>query len=64
MTDRPLLTVAEVAARLRVARMTVYREIDRGRLPASRVGRNWRIDPDDLDAYLNTNGTPTDEDTR
>lgn len=37
------LTAAELAARLRVSKMTVYRLIKRGELPAVRIGRSFRI---------------------
>jgi excisionase family DNA binding protein len=47
-----LLTAGEVADRLRVSTMTVYRLIRRGELPAVRVGRNYRVRESDLDAYL------------
>lgn len=47
-----LLTAAEVAERLRVSTMTVYRLIRSGELPAVRVGRNYRVRSDDLLSYL------------
>jgi excisionase family DNA binding protein len=47
-----LLTVAEVAATMRVSNMTVYRLIKDGDLPALRVGKNYRIRESDVDAYL------------
>lgn len=47
------LTVAEVAAALRVSRMHVYRLIDRGALPASNFGdRALRVRRADLNAYI------------
>lgn len=46
-------TVAEVAAILRVSKMTVYRLVNDGTLPAFRFGRSIRINPDDLKRYLN-----------
>ena len=48
----PLMTVAEVAEALRVSTMTVYRLIKSGELAALRVGKNYRIRADDLEAYL------------
>jgi excisionase family DNA binding protein len=51
MSDN-LLTAAEVADRLRVSTMTVYRLIRRGELPAVRVGRNYRVREPDLEAFL------------
>jgi excisionase family DNA binding protein len=47
-----LLTAAEVAEKLRVSTMTVYRLIRRGELPAVRVGRNYRVRSGDLETYL------------
>lgn len=47
-----LLTASEVAERLRVSTMTVYRLIRSGELPAVRVGRNYRVRSDDLLSYL------------
>lgn len=46
------LTVAEVADVMRVSRMTVYRLVHGGELPAVRVGRSFRVPQDALDAYL------------
>ena len=37
------LTVAEVADTMRVSRMTVYRLIHSGELPAIRFGRSFRV---------------------
>ena len=56
----PLLTVAEIAAVLRVSNMTVYRLIKAGELPALRVGKNYRIRTDDLDAFLATGSVRAD----
>lgn len=38
-----LLTVAEVAAMVRVSKMTIYRLVHAGELPSLRVGRSVRI---------------------
>jgi excisionase family DNA binding protein len=53
--ERPrvrFLTVAEVAETMRVSKMTVYRLVHGGELPAIRVGRSFRVPQDALDAYL------------
>lgn len=47
-----LLTVAAVAERLAVSRAMVYRLVDRGDLPAHRIGRAVRVPLAGLDAYL------------
>ncbi len=46
------LTVAEVAAIMRVSKMTVYRMVHSGELPAVRVGRSFRVPQDAVDKYL------------
>jgi len=46
------LTVAEVAAMMRVSKMTVYRLVHSGDLPAARVGRSFRVPKDAVQDYL------------
>jgi excisionase family DNA binding protein len=46
------LTVAEVAALMRVSKMTVYRLVHSGELPAVRVGRSFRVPEKAVDDYL------------
>ncbi|MBF4576047.1 helix-turn-helix domain-containing protein [Frondihabitans sp. VKM Ac-2883] len=43
LTDVRFLTVAEVADMMRVSKMTVYRMIHSGELPAIRFGRSFRV---------------------
>ena len=47
-----LLTVVEVADLLRINKSTVYRMAKQGRLPATRVGRQWRFRKSVLDGLL------------
>ena len=51
-TDQRLLTVREVADVMRVSTMTVYRLIKTGSLPATRVGRSYRIWEGMVEDYL------------
>ena len=46
------MTVAEVAAAMRVSNMTVYRLIRSGELPALRVGKNYRLRESDVERFL------------
>ncbi len=46
------LTVAEVAALMRVSKMTVYRLVHAGDLPAVRVGRSFRVPAEAVRGYL------------
>ena len=52
-----LLTVAEVAAVLRVSKMTIYRLITDYRLPALRVAGSYRISTTAFTRYLATQTT-------
>ena len=52
INDSKFLTVAEVAAMMRVSKMTVYRLVHGGELPAVRVGRSFRVQESDVDEYL------------
>lgn len=45
-------TVAEVAELTRVSRMTVYRMVHSGELPAVRVGSSYRVPKTALDQLL------------
>ena len=51
-SDVQFLTVAEVADILRVSKMTVYRLVHAGELPAVRVGRSFRVPERAVDDYL------------
>ncbi|AZA10124.1 MULTISPECIES: helix-turn-helix domain-containing protein [Corynebacterium] len=46
------LTVAEVAEIMRVSKMTVYRLVHSGELPAVRVGRSFRVHEKAVNEYL------------
>ena len=53
MTDAsPLLTYKKVAARLGVSDRTVFTLVALGKLKAVRFGRTVRVDPCDLEAFI------------
>jgi excisionase family DNA binding protein len=54
MDDDPFLTTEEVLAYLKVNLRTVYRLIEARKIPATRVGRQWRIRRRDIEAWLAT----------
>jgi excisionase family DNA binding protein len=53
-TTSTLLTPEEAAGVLRVSPMTVRRLIRQGRLPAARVGGQYRLSSDALERVLTT----------
>ncbi len=42
----------EVAEMLKVHRRTVYRYLRTGKLKGYKVGTQWRVAPDDLEAFI------------
>ena len=52
MADEAFLTTDEVLDYLHVNLRTVYRLIKAGKIPAVRVGRQWRFRKTDIDAWL------------
>jgi excisionase family DNA binding protein len=54
MSDETFLTTDEVLDYLQVNLRTVYRLIKAGKLPAVRVGRQWRFRRSDIDAWLDS----------
>lgn len=52
LSDVAFLTVAEVAAMMRVSKMTVYRLVHSGELPAIRFGRSFRVPESAVRAVL------------
>lgn len=46
------LTVAEVAEVMRVSKMTVYRLVHSGTMPAVRFGRSYRVPENAVEQYL------------
>src|SRR5665811_1559006 len=54
MSDENFLTTEEVLDYLQVNLRTVYRLIKAGKIPAVRVGRQWRFRKRDIDAWLDS----------
>jgi excisionase family DNA binding protein len=54
MSEEHFLTTEEVLDYLQVNLRTVYRLIKAGKIPAVRVGRQWRFRKRDIDNWLNT----------
>ena len=52
MKTDPFLTVRQLADTLAVRPLMIYRLVEQGKLPAIRIGRIIRFDPDDVAAFL------------
>ena len=53
MTDQ-LLTINDITKILKVSRLTIYRYIKAGKLPAYKMGRDYRINKVEFEKYLKT----------
>jgi excisionase family DNA binding protein len=52
MTMAVWLTLDELSAYLKRGRSTLYMMARQGDLPASKIGRTWRFDRDEIDQWL------------
>ena len=52
INDKKLLTPSNVADRLQVNERTVTLWLRKGHLRGFKLGKEWRISPDDLQAFL------------
>ena len=52
MTKRTYLTVEEVARRFGVNVTTVYRLVQQGKLPAFKIGNQWRFSETRLEEWV------------
>ncbi len=64
MARRAPITLQAAAERLGVHYMTAYRYVRTGRLPATRDGVEWRVDPADVDRLRATSTAPARRGTR
>lgn len=60
--EAKFMTVTEVADMMRVSRMTVYRMIHAGDLPAVRFGRSYRVPLKSVEAIVTGTNTATGTD--
>ena len=58
-----LMTLEEVTEYLRLSKDTVYRMANTGKLPASKVGSQWRFRKEDVDQWLEKNKNVKRNDT-
>ena len=54
-----LMTLKEVATYLRVTKKTIYRLLERGDIPATKVGRQWRFGKASIDVWLHQHSPKT-----
>ncbi|MFG6150584.1 helix-turn-helix domain-containing protein [Halobacillus sp. B23F22_1] len=50
--QREIMTVAQVAEYLQLSEMTTYKLVQKGTIPAFKIGSHWRVKKDDLHACI------------
>jgi excisionase family DNA binding protein len=61
MRDEQLLSPEQVAKRLQVSEYTAVKWMRQGRIKARKLGKFWRVKPEDLEAFIE-GGTEEDRD--
>jgi excisionase family DNA binding protein len=61
MRDEPLLSPTQVAERLQVSEYTAVKWMRQGRIKARKLGKFWRVKPEDLETFIE-GGTEVDRD--
>jgi len=51
ITDR-WLSVQEIAQYLGISKETVYRWLDKGKIPAHKIGKQWKFKTDQVDQWV------------
>ncbi len=51
-TPRRIMTAAEVAEYFNVGQITIYRLARSGKIPAFKIGTDWRFDRDAIDKWM------------
>lgn len=46
------LSVEEIAEHLGISKETVYRWLDKGSIPAHRIGKLWKFRPSEVDSWV------------
>lgn len=56
------LSVEEIGAHLGVSKETIYRWLEKKKMPAHRVGRLWKFKASDIDQWVKNGGAEEDKD--
>jgi excisionase family DNA binding protein len=46
------MTIEEAAEHLKVSKETIYKMVQKGKIPASKIGNQWRFHKETIDQWL------------
>jgi excisionase family DNA binding protein len=52
----PWLSVEEIARHLAISKETIYRWLEKEKIPAHRMGKLWRFKPSEVDEWVRSGG--------
>lgn len=55
------LSVTEIADHLGVSKETIYRWLEKGKIPAHRVGKLWKFKASEVDEWITSGGATEDK---
>ena len=55
------LSVVEIAEHLGVSKETIYRWLEKGKIPAHRVGKLWKFKTNEVDEWITNGGAAEDK---
>ena len=58
------LTIDEMTAYLKMGRTNLYTMAQKGEVPGSKIGSQWRFDREEIDAWIKSDRTTKREKTR
>lgn len=58
----PWLSVEEISRYVGVSKETIYRWLEREKIPAHRVGKLWKFKPSEVDAWIKSGGARDSQD--
>jgi len=54
-SSESVMTIDELSAYLKIAKSTLYKLAQEGKLPGQKVGRHWRFRKETIDKWLDEN---------
>jgi excisionase family DNA binding protein len=59
-TIEPWFSVEEISRHLGVSKETIYRWLEKKRIPAHRMGKLWKFKPSEVDVWVQNGGAADD----
>jgi excisionase family DNA binding protein len=56
------LSVVEIAEHLGISKETVYRWLDKGKIPSNKVGKQWKFKISEVDEWVKSGGAEDSND--